>query len=230
MAETRPIGTRGSFRRLSTGLIAYGLIGLIVAAVGIGALVWVNGRFSALRGEVETTVDQLVTTTERTARALHDASTTAQSFSVTLDSSAAAMPAVSGQIAGLRSDLAALEGQLRSVNIFGTTPLASAADAIGRVTAGMEGLDTQLSLIGVVLKANGDALAGNATSFDQLGDSTSALATRLGSGVVDESLDDVQLVIVVTLLVFVAGSVVPAVGALLLGIGLRRTLAGAEEG
>ena len=52
MSESRPLGLRGGLRRLSRGLIAYGIVGLVVAAIGFGALVWVNSRVSSLRGEV----------------------------------------------------------------------------------------------------------------------------------------------------------------------------------
>jgi hypothetical protein len=225
MAEPRPIDLRGGLHRLSRGLIAYGIIALVVATIGFGALVWVNGRVNNLRAEVDTTVGLLTTTTERSADALHDASRTAQSFSVTLGAAATALPAASEQLAKLRTDLTNLEDQLRSVSLLGQTPLGSAADAVGRIAASLEGLDTRLSVIGVALAANGDALASNATSLGQLGDSVGAIAARLGSGAIDDSLGDTQMVIVVTLLVFTALSVVPAVGALVFGLWLRRQLA-----
>ena len=224
IGESRHLGLRGSLHRLSRGLIAYGIVGLVVAAIGFGALVWVNSRISYIRGEAETTVARLATTTELTAKVLHDASTTAQSFSATADRSAQTVASAAVTMTEVRSDLSALEAQLRSVSILGVTPLSSAADAVGRIAASTEGLDTRLSLIADGLKGNRDALAGNATSFGQLGDSTEALAARLGSGVDQDSLGDVQLVIAVTLLVFAAWSFVPAAGALVLGVWLRREL------
>jgi uncharacterized small protein (DUF1192 family) len=226
MTGSRPLDLQGGLRRLSTGLIAYGAIGLVVAAIAFGALIWVNGRIGGLRSEVETTIAQLATTTERTTTALRDASTTAGTFSATLEQAANAMPSTSQRIAGLRDDLSSLEAQLRSVNILGATPLGSAADAVGKISTSLEGIDTQLSLVGVALTANSQALAGNATSLARLADSTDAIATRLGSGVVEDSLGDVQTVIVVVLLVFTALSLVPAVGSLAFGVWLRRLLEG----
>ena len=88
MEESRPLGLRGGLRRLSRGLIAYGIIGLVVAAIGFGAMVWVNGRISDLRGEAEATVARLATTMELAAMVLRGASTTAQSFSGTVDQAA----------------------------------------------------------------------------------------------------------------------------------------------
>jgi hypothetical protein len=224
MGESRPLGLRGGLRRLGTGLIAYGIIGLVVAAIGFGALVWVNGRVSTLRAEVETTLGQRAAVMELAAKVLHDASTTAQSFSGTVDQSAQAVSSAAATITEAHSSLTALEAQLRSVNILGATPLSSSADAVGRIATSMEGLDTRVSAIADSLAGNRDALAGNATSLGRLGDSTAALAARLDSGVIEDSLGDLQRLISVTLLVFTAWSVVPAVGALVLGVWLRREL------
>ena len=222
MGEHRPLGMRAGLRRLSRGLIAYGIVALIVATIAFGTTVWANGRLGNLRDTVGASVDEMATSMERSAEALHDAARTATTFSTTLDQGAAAMPAVSQQIAAVRTDLLALQDQLRSVSIFGATPLSTAADAVGRIAVSLEGLDTQLQLAAVALAANGDALASSSTSLARLGDSAAALATRLRSGVIEDSFGDVQLVIVLVLLAFTALSVVPAAGALALGVWLQR--------
>ncbi len=134
------------------------------------------------------------------------------------------MTAAAATITEARSDLVALEAQLRSFNILGATPLSSSADAVGRIATSMEGLDTQLPVVAGSLDGNRVALAANATSLGQLGDAAEALAARLRSGVVDDSLGELQLLISVTLLVFSAWSLLPALGALALGLWLRRTL------
>ena len=230
MGESRPLGLRGGLHRLSRGLIAYGIIGLVVAAIGFGAMVWVNGRIGQIRDAAEGTVARLATTMELAANVLHGASATAQSFSATVDQSAQAVSAAAVTITEVRSELSALEAQLRSVSILGATPLSSPADAVGRIAASMEGLDPRLSLIADSVKDNRDALAGNATALGELGDSTQALAVRLGSGVGQDSFADVQQVIAVTLLMFAAWSFVPAVGALVLGVWLRRELGRSRSG
>jgi len=221
---TQPLRLRRGLHRLSRGLIVYGVLGLVVAAIGFGALVWVNDRVSNLRGEVDTTLAQRAATMELAADVLHDAATTAQTFTVTVDQSSQAVSSAAATITEVRSDLTALEAQLRSVNILGATPLSSAADAVSRIASSMDGLDARLSGIADSLQGNREALAANATSLGQLADVTAALAARLGSGVVEDSLGDLQRVISVTLLVFSAWSVVPAAGALVLGVWLRREL------
>jgi hypothetical protein len=170
------------------------------------------------------TLAQRATMMELAADVLHDASTTVQSFTVTVDQSSQAVSSAASTITEVRSDMTALEAQLRSISILGATPLSSSADAVGRIATGMVGLDTRLSLIADSLTGSRDALAANATSLGQLGDITQTLAERLGSGVIEDSLGDLQRVISVTLLVFTAWSVVPAIGALVLGIWLRRGL------
>jgi hypothetical protein len=222
--ESRPSHLRRGLGRLSRALIAYGIIGLLVTAIGFGALVWANDRVSRLRGETEATVARLASTTEVAAYVLRGASTTATSFSVTVDQSAQAISAAAVTATEVRSDLSALEAQLRSVSILGATPLSAPADAVGRIAASMDGLDGRLSAIADSGKGNRDALAGNSTALGELADSTQALAVRLGSGVGQDSFGEIQLVIAVTLLAFAALSFVPAAGALALGVWLRRAL------
>ena len=224
IAKSRSFRLRRGLGRFGRALIAYGIIGLVVTAIGFGALVWANDRVSHLRGETEATVARLASTMEVAAYVLRGASTTATSFSVTVNQSAQAVSAAAVTITEVRSDLSALEAQLRSVSILGATPLSSPADAVGRIAASMDGLDGRLSAIADSGEGNRDALAGNATALGELASSTQALAARLGSGVGQGSFGDIQLVIAVTLLAFAAWSFVPAVGALALGVWLRREL------
>ena len=56
---------RGGLGRLSRGLIAYGVIGLIVAVLGLALLLYANTRIDAAGDRVETSVAQLTTTLGR---------------------------------------------------------------------------------------------------------------------------------------------------------------------
>jgi hypothetical protein len=204
--------------------MVFGVAGLIVVTIGFGATLWVNGRISYVRGNTEANVARLATTLELAASALHSASTTAESFSRTADETAQAVSSAAVTATELHSDLSALEAQLRSVTFLGAAPLSSSADAVGRIAASTNGLDTQLSLVADGLTGNRDALAGNATSLGALADSTKSLAGRLGPILGQDPLDTVQQVVAITLLLFSAWSLVPAVGALVLGAWLRREL------
>ncbi len=74
------------------------------------------------------------------------------------------------------------------------------------------------------LAANRTSLAANATSLGLLGDSMDATADRLRSGVVEESLADVQVILGLMLVVLMVWTAVPAIGALAFGLWLRREL------
>ena len=207
------------WRRASRGLIAYGIVGLVVASIGLGSTVWVNGRINQLRSHAEVTLTRLASTTQLAATALRGASATATSFSGTLDQSAQAVSSATQTIGGVQAELSALEAQLRSVNFLGATPLASSADSVARIATSLNGLETQLPLTAGDLEGNRDALARNAASISALASSTDVLAARLAG---HDSLDDVQRVIAITLLMFAAWAFVPAIGALALGLWLRR--------
>jgi hypothetical protein len=224
MAESLPLGGRDGMRRLCRGLIAYGIVGLVVAAIGFGSTVWVNSRISQLRGEAATTLVRLASTTELAATVLRGASATAQSFSGTVDQSAQAVSSATLTVTQVQTELSALEAQLRSVNFLGATPLASSADSVARIATSMDGLNTQLPLIATNLGSNRDALARNALALSDLANSTAALAARLGPSDGPDSIGDVQQVVAITLLMFAAWSFVPAAGALALGLWLRREL------
>jgi hypothetical protein len=224
MDESRAVGPLGGLHWMSRGLIAYGIIGLIAAAIGFGAMVWVDGRITTLRGQAETNAAQLATAMRLVATVVRGGSSTAQSFGDTADRTAEAVSSAAITTAEVRSDLSALEQQLRAVSFLGATPLSSSADAVGRIATSMDGLDTQLSLISDGLKGNRDELTGNAGSLSKLGDSIDSLAARLGPSVGQASLGDIQQVIAITLLMFAAWSFVPAAGALVLGGMLRREL------
>ena len=128
----RALHLRRGLTQLSRGLNAYGIVGLVVAVLGLGVLAYVNTRIDAAGDRVETSVAQLATTLDRTAKALHDASTTAQTFTTTLARTEEAVSAAADTIIGVRTNLETLESVLRAVSIVGVSPLGPASDAVGR--------------------------------------------------------------------------------------------------
>jgi ABC-type transporter Mla subunit MlaD len=215
---------RAGLGRLSRGLIAYGIIALIVAGVGLALLLYANTRIDTAGDRVEASVGQLTTTLDRTAQALHDASATAATFNTTLDQTQTAVAAAANTIVSVRTNLQNLESVLRSVSILGASPLGGAANAVGGVASSIEGLDSKLTAIAGGLTTSRDSLAANAGSLGALGDSIATTADRLRSGVVEDSLADVHVAIVLMLFVLTAWAAVPAIGAIVLGVWLRRRL------
>ena len=220
----QPPDLRLGLHRLSRGLIAYGIVGLVVAVLGLGVLAYVNARITTAGDRVGMSVAQLATTLDRTADALHDASTTADTFSVTLDRTEEAVSAAANTIISVRTNLETLENVLRTVSFLGISPLGPAGDAVGGIANSIEGLDSRLTAIADGLAANEGALATNATSLGLLGDSLDETAERLRSGVVEESLADVQVILGLMLVVLMVWTAVPAIGALAFGLWLRREL------
>lgn len=215
------IDLRTGLRRLSTGLIVYGLIGLLVALLGLVALVWVGGRIDALADRARGQVDSVIATLDETGNALTLTGTTIGSFSGTLNGTAATVDQAADTIRSVRPRLAELETQFRSINILGNQPLSSAADVVAEIAAGIEGLDTRLDQVSGSLLENQAALDRYGPSLTAVGGRLGTLADRLRTGI--GTVADVQAIVTITLLVFTAWTAVPAAGALGLGWWLRRT-------
>lgn len=215
---------RHSLRRFSTGLIAYGVIGLVVAAIGLGMLLYVGNRVAGLAERTTTRIDSIATTLDKTATALSDAGNTADSFAQTLDRTPPAVRQAADMVGNLEDDLLAIQGQLAAFSILGANPLSKVAEVFGSISSNIEGLDTRLTSIAESLEGNRGALLTNADSLRALGTQIQSVSDDLRSGVVKESLADVQLILTVLFVLLVAWTAVPAAGALWIGWYLRREL------
>jgi hypothetical protein len=215
---------RGGLERLATGLIAFGVAGLVAAFIGLAALVWAGGRIASLADTVDAEVAIVATTLDRTAVTLEAAGTSAVAFAATLDRTPTSVRQAAATIRNLRPNLEAIEAQLASINILGAQPLADAARLFGDMASDLEGLDDRLDLIAADLEADSEVLRVNAASLRQLADRTEAVAERVRAGIIQRGLGDLQAALVVTLLVFVAWTAIPSIGALVFGFWLRRLL------
>jgi hypothetical protein len=220
----RPRSLRHGLRRLSTGLLIYGSIGLTIAVIGLLALVWLGGRLSSLNERVGVQVDSLVTTLDRTATVLDDAGASALSFAVTLERTPPTVRQAAATIGNMQANMRTVESQLSSLSIFGQQPLGQVAGLFGQMATDLEGLDTRLGLIADDLTGNRDKLLANAASLKALGSQVGAVADQLREGVIEDSLADVTSVVTLLALLLAAWTAVPAVGALGLGWWLRREL------
>ena len=217
-----PTGLRDGLRRLSTGLVAYGVVGMTLALAGLIAFAWIGARVASVADSVDADVRQLTTALDRSADALHDAADSAVSFSTTLDRTPPSVRQSAETIRNLRPNLLEIEAQLGSISILGTEPLAVPARLFGEMARDLEGLDTRLDSIADDLQRDRTALGANAGSLRQAGDEAALLAERLRAGSIQDDVGDVRTVLLVLTLLFVASMAVPAVGALLLGLWLRQ--------
>ena len=149
----------------------------------------------------------------------------ATSFSGTLERTPPAVRQTAQTVANLRANLILVEGQLSAINILGARPLANAANLFGQMATDLEGLDTP---------ARGDRrrsrrqprrrCSTTPRSCRRFGTELDGLADGLRAGAIEDSLADVQLILVVLSVLLVVWTVFPAAGALGLGWWLRREL------
>ncbi len=210
--------------RLSRGLIAYGIVGLLVALLGLGTLLWTAGAVGGFNDRVADESEQLGATLRGTARALDDASRTAETFESTLEQTPPSVRQAAQTIRNLRPRLVALQAQAGAIEIFGSRPLGSIGELFGQMAVDLEGLDDQLDRIADSLGGNQESLRTNARSLAALADELSGFADRLDGGVVTDSLSEVRTILALVLAVLVVAMAVPAAGALAFGLWLRREL------
>jgi hypothetical protein len=213
---------RSGLRRLATGLIAYGLIGIALAVVAAIALGWAGGRLSSVGGRVDSQIASVVDTLDRTSAALTDAGASATSFSGTMERTPPVVRQTAQAIADVRADLRAAEAQFSQVVILGSRPLGGVADAFGRMATNLEGLDARLDVIATDLESNRTALLANATSLAALGERLGLVAEDLRGGVVEDGFSDLRTSATVLAIVLLIWMTIPAIGALWLGWWLRR--------
>lgn len=217
-------------RRLSVGLIGYGVVGLAIAVLGLVALLSLGTRVDGLVDRSSEQLDTVIATIDETAVALSDAGTSAVSFSVTLERTPPTVRQAAQTLGNLQGNLRTVEGQLASLSILGTRPLADVAALFGQMSSDLDGLDTRLGLIADDLEDNRDALLANARSLAAMGDRLAGIADDLrgtdvtaeptGSGI-RASVDDLRAVVTLLALILMAWVALPAVGALALGWWLR---------
>lgn len=211
-------------RRASTGLLIYGAVGLLVAALGLVALVWVGGRVATLSERTAAQVEELALTLEASADALDDAATSAVSFALTLERTPPTIRQAAQTVGNLQTNLRLTADQLASISILGSNPLGQVATLFSQMASDLDGLDTRLELIATDLEGNKTALLANAESLRVTAVRLDSLAASLRGGFVEESFDDVAAVLTILALALILVTALPAVGALAFGWWLRRTI------
>jgi hypothetical protein len=215
---------RPGLRRLTGVLIGYGVVGLVVALLGLGALVVGLGRIDTLAAGLDDNLGGLATTLEKTATTLDDAASTARGFGVTIDSSTTALSTAATDIRQIVPRLRDIETQANAINILGSQPLAPIAGLFGQIAGQLSDLDAQLDGVATSLAGNRSALETNAASLAALASETRTLGERLDGDSLAAVVGDARLLLMAMLLIGAVGAAVPAVGALLVGLWLRREL------
>jgi hypothetical protein len=215
---------RPMLRRLARLLLGYGIAGLVVAAIGIVALVVALGRVNGLADRLRDDVGGVSATLERTATVLDNAAATAGGFGTTVDSSTSALQQAATDLRAVVPQLRDIETRANDINLLGSRPLEPIAGLFGQIAGQLGDLDVQLDGVATNLTANRAALTANATSLADLAAQTRTLSKRLGGDSLPAAVDDARWLLVAMLAIGTLGAVVPASGALLLGNWLRRWL------
>jgi hypothetical protein len=216
---------RPRLRILTRILVGYGIVGLVVAALGVAALVVGLGRVNGLADRLRDDVGGVSRAMERTATVLDDAATTARGFGTTIDSSTSALTTAAADLRAIVPQLRSIETQANAINILGSQPLAPIAGLFGQIATQLASLDAQLDGIATNLGTNRSALDANASSLAALATETRSLGDRLDGDALPGAVEDLRLLLIAMLGIGTLGAAVPAVGSLLAGLWLRRAYA-----
>lgn len=213
-----------AWRRLARALIGFGIVGLVVAILSLVGLLVGVGRVNGFADRFGGDVSGISRTLERTSDVIDQAATTAGSFGATIDGTTGALGIVGGDIDSITPRLDAIADQTASISILGATPLASVSGLFRDISTQLRDVRGQLTTIGTSLTTNRAALGANASSLSDLSAETRQLADRLNGTSITAAIDDLRLLLVIVLGIGALGAAVPAVGALLVGLWLRREL------
>lgn len=208
--------------RLANALIAYGVIGLVAAAVGIAALFAASGRIGAMGERIVSEAVSLDAIIVLTADVLDDAATTAGTFGPTVKQTSVTVSEAAGAIRGIEPRLRDLETQANAIEIFGQRPVAPLGQLFGQIATDVSGLDEQLDGIATEMGRNEAALTANAESLGALADLVRAYKGRLKPDAIDAGIDDARRLLLLTLGLFIGWTAVPALGSLIVGRWIRR--------
>ncbi len=216
--------TRRQLKQLSTGLVVYGIVGIVLTIVLLGVSLTIGSRLETLSGRLSDRLETISQTVDKTATTLEHAGSTSGSFSTTLDQGVSTIGQVEttlGEVVGAVRDI---QTAASAVSILGQTPLAGLSDRFGRVAGQLETLQAQVGTLG-------DNLAGNQSNLAALGTSMTDLATQLRgvsqvlqSGEIEDSLHEIVSIIRWSLSLLAIWFAVPAIAALAFGIWIRRQL------
>jgi hypothetical protein len=218
--------SRPALRRLTKGLLAYGVIGLILSLVAALAILLAVGRLSAVGATVGGGADQVGTVLARMTTVLDGAATSAATFGTTIDNGSSALTAAAADIRAIVPQLRDIETQANAINILGSKPLEPLAGLFGQIAGQLGDLDGRLDTVATNLSENRGALTNNAAALSALADETRTLADRLAPATLVQLVDDARWFAIAMVIVVLAGVAVPAAGALVFGWWLRQEVLG----
>ena len=221
---------RHGLLRLANALVVYGAVGLVVAAIGIAALIAASNRIGSIGERIVSEARNLDAIIVQTADVLRDAATTAATFGPTIEQTSITVRDAAVAIRDIEPRLRDMKTQADAIDIFGSKPVAPLGELFGQIAGDISGLDEQLDGIATEMGQNEVALTANSKSLGALADLVRAYKDRLQPTAIDAGIDDARRLLLLTLALFIGWTAVPAVGALVIGRWMRRLVPPAVGG
>ncbi len=204
-------------RHIATGLIVYGIVGVVLAIASIVALVVINSRIGNVSDDVTVRIDTLETTISATSASLNSAATSASGFSTTLGTTSEAL-ASAGNVVGELSPAFVTLGRLGG--LFG-----SAGDSFQAVGQNLADLGPSLQALSSNLARNQQQLADTSETVQRLAGELDKVQEVLESGTIENRVSEGFGFLRAGLIAMTVWLALPAIAALFIGIWLRRAVA-----
>ncbi len=213
-------------RRLTSRMVArvalvYGVVGLALAALTVGAGFWAGAQLQATNDRLTARVERVQETLNSTALALELSATAVGSAGPTLDQTAVALDSAAASVAAASAALAAIADSADSVNILGQRPFADIGEGFRTSANGIADMSTKLGGVATALRGNRSALDAAPAALSNLATSLRRVSDGM-AGDVTANLNNVQAILTVTFLVAALWFGAAAVAAIFLGLWLRR--------
>ncbi len=216
-----PRRRRLTARAISRVALIYGVIGVVLAVLTLGAAFWASGRFQDTSQRMAARAVRIEGVLNSSALALETAATAIGSAGATIDSTAAAIDSAATSINAAATSLSKVADSAAGVSILGQQPLAGISDGFNNTATHLADLSTSLSGVATALRGNKTALAAVPVALTNLATNLRAA----GDGLADDvtaGLDDVQSIFMVTFLVAALWFGAPAIASIAFGLWLRR--------
>lgn len=219
-----PAEWRHGLFRLANALIVYGVIGVLVAAIGLAALVASSGQIGSLGERIASEAVSLDAIVVLTADVLDDAATTVGTLGPTVERTSVTVGSAASALRDIEPRLRDVETQANAFEIFGQRPVASLGQLFGQIATDISGLPDQLDAIATEMGRNKTALTANAASLRTLANVVRAYKDRVKPDAIDAGIDESRRLLQFTLALFIGWTAVPAVGSLIVGRWIRRLI------
>jgi hypothetical protein len=201
--------------------LIYGVIGLVLAALTLGAAFWAAGRFQDTNQRLTARAVRIEGALNSSALALDAAATAVATAGTTIDSTATAIDSAATSLNAAATSLSNVADTAAGVSILGQQPFAGISDGFHNTATHLADLSTSLSGVATALRGNKAALGAVPITLQNLAASLRTASDGLADDVT-AGLNDVQAIYTVTFLVAALWFGAPALAALIFGLWLRR--------